>query len=107
MDDDDVLTSFDVTALYTHVPFEEAIALAAVKLYDDDNITNKPPVDKATFIELARLCSTNVLLQTHDGYFRQTDGLAMGTPPAMQFSNIWLKKHERTIFASYLHDQEG
>ena len=100
LDDDDILTSFDVTSLYTNVPVEEAIALAADKLYDDDSITNKPPVDKATFRELARLCSTNILLQTHDGYFRQTDGLVMGTPPAMQFSNLWLKQYEPTIFAN-------
>ena len=98
LDNDDILTSFDVTALYTHVPVEEAIDLAANKLYENTH-TNRPPCDKTTFIELARLGITNVLIQTHDGVFRQIDGLAMGTPPAMQLSNIWLKQFEPTIFA--------
>ena len=97
LDDNDVLTSFDVTALYTNIPVEEAITLAADKLYDNVNI-KQPPVDKSTFIELARLSTTNVFLQTHDGVFRQTDGLAMGTPPAMQLSNIWLKQYEPAMF---------
>ena len=98
-EDDEILTSFDVTRLYTNVPIDEAINYAADKLYDNSTL-EKPPCNKETFIKLTRLATTNVLLQTHDGVFRQIDGLAMGTPPAMQLSNVWLKQFETDMFVN-------
>ena len=56
-----------------------------------------PPVDKPTFIELLKLCTGNVLMWTHQGYYRQIDGLAMGSPPAPLLANGWLSKHDPHI----------
>ena len=36
-------------------------------------------------------------MQTHDGTYKQIDGLAMGSPPAPPLSNIWLSKYEPNI----------
>ena len=55
------------------------------------------PVTKDTFIELLTLASTNVVMSTHDGYYVQKDGLAMGSPPAPLLANIWLAKRESDI----------
>ena len=95
LDDDEVLVSFDVSSLYTNVPVKEAIKEAAEKLYAG-NVT-LPPVDKETFIVLAELATTDVLMWTHDGYYRQTDGLAMGAPPAPPLANLWLNKFDPII----------
>ena len=81
--------------MYTNVPVDEAITLAADRLYDGTLKT--PPVDKATFKELLELAVTNVVLLTHDGYYRQGDGLAMGAPPAPHLANIWLSKYDPVI----------
>jgi hypothetical protein len=54
-------------------------------------------VDKATFKELLTVCSSNVVMQTNDGYFFQTDGLAMGSPPAPQIANGWMSKFDARI----------
>ena len=48
------------------------------------------PVSKETFIELATMSNCNVLMLTHDGFYRQKDGLAMGSPPAPILANGWL-----------------
>ena len=69
-----------------------------------------PPVTKDTFIELLTLASTNVVMSTHDGYYVQKDGLAMGSPPAPLLANIWLAKRENDIkddaklFERYMDD---
>ena len=34
---------------------------------------------------------------THDGYYRQKDGLAMGSPPAPPLANGWLFKYDHRI----------
>ena len=34
---------------------------------------------------------------TSDGYYRQVDGLAMGSPPAPQLANEWMSKFDAEI----------
>ena len=52
----------------------------------------------------------NVIMSTADGYYRQIDGLAMGSQPAPLLANIWLSKYEPTIgddakvFQRYMDD---
>ena len=95
LDQDEVLISFDVTSLLTNVPVKEAIFEAAEKLYSGK--FPMPPVDKETFIIFAELATTNVLMLTHDGPYRQIAGLAVGSQPAPPLSNIWLSKYEPNI----------
>ena len=95
LEDDEVMVSFDVSSLYTNVPVDEAICEAADLPYSG-NLT-RPPVDKETFIKLLELSSKDVVMLTHDGYYRQIDGLAMGAKPAPPLSNIWLSKYEPVI----------
>ena len=63
---------------------------------------SKPPVDKDTFIALAKLASKDVVMLTHDGYYRQLDGLAMGAKPAPPLANIWLSKYKSETQPRYL-----
>lgn len=95
MADDEELISFDVSSLYTNVPVQEAINHCADLLYSGRY--KKPPVSKETFIELTNLCSCNVLMLSHDGFYRQTDGLAMGSPPAPSLANGWLSKFDAKV----------
>lgn len=36
-------------------------------------------------------------MSTHDGFYKQVDGLAMGSPPAPHLANGWLSQFEETI----------
>ena len=56
-----------------------------------------PPVKKETFIKLLEISSCNVILSTHDGFYRQVDGLAMGSPPAPHLANGWMSQFDGTI----------
>ena len=93
LDEQDEVVSFDVSALYTNVPVVEAIETCADLLFEKAS----PPVDKETFITLATMASCDVLMSTHDGYYRQVDGLAMGSPPASHLANGWMSKFDQTI----------
>ena len=108
LEDEEVIVSFDVSSLYTNVPVDEAIQEAEDILYSGD--LPKPPVDKETFITLVELSSKDVVMLTHDGYYRQKDGLSMGGKPAPPLANIWLAKFEPDIrdnaklFERYMDD---
>ena len=104
--------SFDVKSLYTNVPVNEAIELAANKLFDGESNDNKDKmeVDKETFIELAKLACKDLVFCSPSGFFRQIDGLGMGIQPASPLSNIWMSsfeeqiKEDATIFNIYVDD---
>ena len=106
--EDEELVSFDVSSLYTNVPVMESINVCADLLYRKN--MKRPPVNKSTFIELAKIASCNVVMSTHDGYYRQTDGLAMGSPPAPHLANGWMAKFDTIIqgnaqlFTRYMDD---
>ena len=94
LDENEELVSFDVVSLYTNIPVMEAIHVCADLLYNKFTLL---PVDKETFIELAKIASCNVLMLTHDGYYKQLDGLAMGSPPAPMLANGWMSHFDSGI----------
>ena len=89
------LISFDVSSLYTNVPVHEAIERCAELLFEQFSLD----ISKETFITLAEIASCNVMMLTHDGYYRQIDGLAMGSPPAPHLANGWMSQFDPIIQA--------
>ena len=77
------------------MPVTEAVSVCADLMYNGKNPL--PPVDKDTFITLATLASCDVVLATHDGLYRQVDGLAMGSPPAPHLANGWMSQFDNTL----------
>ena len=50
-------------------------------------------------ITLAKIASCDVMMSTHDGFYKQIDGLAMGSPPAPHLANGWLSQYDDEIRA--------
>jgi len=92
--EEDVLISFDVTSLYTNVPVIKAVEDCTKLLFSGRY--KLPPADRETFKQLLMVCSSNVLMLTNDGYFRQTDG-SMGSLPAPLIANCWMSKFDSQI----------
>ena len=97
-----------MVSLYTNVSVAEAIDICTELLYSGKY--KLPPVDKDTFKELLQVSTCNVLILAHDGFYRQRDGLAMGSPPAPPLASGWMHKRDRTIadnakiFSRYVDD---
>ena len=100
LNEDEMLVSFDVVGLFTNVPVEDSIMLAAETLYNGKY--ELPPVDKETFIQLCRLSLTNVIMLTTDGIYVQKEGLAMGSPASPLLANLWLNQFESVFKARNL-----
>ena len=94
--EDEIMISFDVTSLYTNVPVMESITVCTDLLFNLP-VKYHPPVDRETFMKLATIASCDVVMSTHDGFFKQVDGLAMGSPPAPHLANGWLSQFENVI----------
>ena len=95
MNENEVIVSFNVSSLYTNVPVQEAIEHCTNLLFSGNY--KKPPVDRETFQKLLTACMCDVIMSTSVGYYRQIDGLAMGSPPAPLITNGWLSKYDYEI----------
>ncbi|XP_068713221.1 uncharacterized protein [Montipora foliosa] len=74
----------------------EAILVCTDKLYNMP-VDQRPPIDREPFITLAKVASCEVVLSTHDSFYKPVDGLAMGSPPAPHLANGWLSQFENLI----------
>ena len=82
------MVSFDVVSLFTNIPLKESIDLAADYVYN--NSTNPiPPFDKNTFKRLLGFATSGIF--TFNGnYYKQTDGVIMGSPLGPTLANLFL-----------------
>ena len=97
LEDDEEIVSLDVESLFTNVPVHETISLAAELLYADEN-DDTPDIDKETFVTLLEMVSVNVMFTSRTcDYYRQIDGVAMGSPVGPLLANIFLSQYDSEI----------
>ena len=68
--------------------------LATRLLFESDS---PPPVDRETFSSVIEMCTSGVLFLTPDGYYRQKDGVAMGSPLGPQLANIFMSQYDNRL----------
>ena len=78
----DILISYDVTALFTNVPLKETINILADRAFEEDWFikTHDLNITKSNLIELLTVATENQLFQFDNKLFTQNDGVAMGSP---------------------------
>ena len=91
LDDDEVLILIDVKSLYTYVPVEESIGMAADLVYAKDST---PDFSKETFFEFMSLTVRNVDILCGETWYRRIDGIAIGSKLAVYLASIWMNLFE-------------
>ena len=94
----DKLVSFDVCSLYTNVPLEETIKLIAEMVYSEESVC-VPPFPKKIFLKLLRYATAGMFLYK-DKLYKQTDGVAMGSPLGPSLANFFLGHLEKQLFSN-------
>ena len=87
------MASFDVESLFTNIPLQETIDLCVDLLFND-----KPNIDgftKTDFHELLTVTLSESLILFNNEYYKQIDGVAMGSPLGPTFANIFLSYYEK------------
>ena len=92
---DEQLASLDVTSLFTMVPLHETVIKTA------DLLSQRGIIDEVcsrdTIEQLLLLACENVNILTHKGYYRQVDGVAMGSPLGPYLANVFMSQFDDTI----------
>ena len=87
------MASLDVESLFTNIPLEETIDIVTNRVYDN----NKRKVNgiwKRDFKDLLRLATKESVFYFNGRYFKQKDGVAMGSPLGPALANAFLAHHE-------------
>ena len=84
--------------LFTNVPLKETIHICADALYCDD-LDAQPLISKAVFIELMKSATSEVEFSFNDIIYKQTYGVAMGSPLGPDLANIFVGFYEKKLFS--------
>ena len=82
VDQDEKLRSYDVSALFTSVPFNKAMVIIRRRLEEDENLNKRTPLSPNDIITLLEKC-LNCTYFLHKGQYYvylQVHGVAMGSP---------------------------
>ena len=81
------MANFDVESLFTNIPLQETCDLCVKRFFNDN-----PNIDD--FHQLLTVNMSESLVLFDGEYYKQRDGVAMGSPLGPTFANIFLSYHE-------------
>ena len=82
------MTSFDIESSFTNMPSEETINICVDKLFQ--NYTKVNNLTKETFRSLLELATLDSYLIFDGKYYKQKDGVAMGSPLGPTLATVFL-----------------
>ena len=91
------MCSFDVSSLFTNVPLDETIKICLDALYDDSDL--QPLIPKVVFVELMKSATSSVEYSFNNTMYKQTDGVAIRSPPGSALTNIFIGYYEEKLFS--------
>lgn len=91
------LVTIDIECLYNSIP--HAKGLETITTYLDQMNSDQAPFNKFILKLLDFILNHNVFLVDEQPYL-QTQGVAMGTPCAPSYANLYLWAWERDLFSS-------
>ena len=89
--------SFDVSSLFANVPLDETIKICSDALYDECD--SPPIISKKVFVELMKSATSSVEFSFNNTMYKQTDGVAMGSPLDPAWANIFAGCYEEKLFS--------
>ena len=90
--------SFDVTSLFTNAPLDKTIKICSDALYDESD--SQPVIPKDMFVEFINSATSSVEFSLNNTMYKQTDGVAMGSPLGPALANILVGYYEEKLFYS-------
>ena len=98
----EVITSFDVKALFTSVPVKPAIQIVKQRL-QDNTLPQRTSMSMAQIISLLEFCLTNTYFLFQGKHYEQVQGVAVGSPISPLIANIFMEEFEVKTLSSIPH----
>ena len=102
VDEDEILVSYDVTALYPSVPQEEAIEIIYQIMKDDPNLSEKTSMSAENLIQLFKICVRTTYFVFNRKLYQQVDGLAIGASSSGPAAELFMEKLEIRAITTFI-----
>ena len=86
------MASLEVHYLFANIPLEETIDICVDNLYNDNE--NPPNIPKHNFRNLLNIATKETFFMFNNKYYKQVDGVAMGSPLGPALANIFMCSFE-------------
>ena len=86
---------FGVSSLFTNVPLDEIFKICSDALYDESD--SQPVIPKEVFVELMKSATFSFEFSFNNTMYKQTDGVALGSPLGPTLGNIFVGYYEEAI----------
>ncbi len=100
--DNEILVSYDVTALYPSVPQDEAIELIYQKLKADPTLKDRTKMTAEHIIDLFKLFVHNMYFVFNNKLYKQLNGLAIGAATSGFAADIFMEDLELRAINTYI-----
>ena len=95
------MASLDVDSLFTKIPLDEVIDICIDSLYKDDE--NTPKISKDVFRNLLTVATKESFFMFNNKFYKQIDGVAMGSPLGSALANIFICNFENKLLKDCPH----
>ena len=99
----EVITSFDVKALFTLGPVQPSIQIVKQRLQQDNTLPQRTSMSISQITSLLEFCLTHTCFLFQGKYYEQVQGTTMGSPISPLIANIFMEKFEVKAFNSFPH----
>ena len=102
VDDDELLVSYDVTALYPSVPQDEAIELVHQRMIDDPDLSKKTTMSAESVTKLFKMCVQKTYFVFNKKLYMQINGLAIGASTSGFAADIFMECLETRALSTFI-----
>ena len=97
----EIITSYDVKALFTSVPVQPSIQIVKQRLQQDTTLPQRTSMSISQITSLLEFCLTHTYFLFQGKYYEQVQGAAMGSPISPLIVNIFMEEFEVKALQSF------
>ena len=94
------MVSYDVTALFTSIPVEQAIKVIEARLRSDPTLNQRCELNVDQVLSLLSFCLTTTYFVYDKKFYKQKHGAAMGSSVSPVVANLYMEDFEEKALAS-------
>ena len=95
------MVSFDVSALFTSIPVDEAISTTRQHMEKDQSWQNRTKLTIDDVIEMLDICLSTTYFSYKGTFYKQKKGAAMGSPVSPIIANIFMENFENNALNTF------
>ena len=93
--------SFDVVSLFTSIPVDLAVQIAAVRLENDQSLHERTSLSAKEIIELLEFCLKSTEFLFRGSYYKQIHGTAIDSPVSVIVANLVMEELENNALSTF------